>query len=83
MLLLHGIIIWPQMIDEMFWPFAMKSIADRLNSLYIDHKGRTPESILNGVNVEDIPVKLFHTLFSPIYVIASRIQNSGGAGPPK
>ena len=67
----------------MFWPFAVKTISEGLNILQIYHKGRTPETILNGFNVEDIPVKSFHTLFSPIYVLDNRLQNSGGAGTPK
>ena len=73
-LLIHGMRIWL---------FSMKYIVERLNSLQIYHKGRTPYSILHVVNVEEIPVKSFHTLFSPIYVLNSRIQNSGGSGPPK
>ena len=32
-LLLHVMIIWPQMIDKMFWGFSVKSISERLNSL--------------------------------------------------
>ena len=32
-ILLHDMIMWPLMIDKMFWPFPMKSISDRLNSL--------------------------------------------------
>ena len=50
-LLLHGMRIWTQMIDKMFWPFAMKAIAERLNSLQIYHKGIIPEYILHEVNV--------------------------------
>ena len=61
----------------------MKAISERSNSLQIYHKGRTHESILRGFNVEDVPVKSFHTLFSQIYVLDARLQNSGGAGPPK
>ena len=75
--------MWPKLTDAMFYPFAMKSIAKRLNILQIDHKGRTPESISHGFNVEDISVKSFHILFSPIYVLDARLQNYGGAGPPK
>ena len=45
--LLHGIIMWPQMIDKMFHPFAMTYISKKLNSFQIDHKDRTPESILH------------------------------------
>ena len=33
--------------------------------------------------MEDIPVKSFHTLFRPIYVLDARLQNAGGSGPPK
>ena len=83
MLLIHGIRIWLQMIDEMFWPSALKAISDRLNILQIHHKRRTPEYILHVVNVKDIPVKLFHILLIRIYMLDSRLQNSGGSGPPK
>ena len=50
-LLPHGIIMWQQMIDEMFWKFSMKAIYERLNSLQIYHKGRTTKFILHGFNV--------------------------------
>ena len=33
--LLHGIRILPQMIHDMFCPFAMKSVTKRLNSLKV------------------------------------------------
>ena len=82
-LLLHGMRIWLQMIDKLFWLFSIKAISERLNGLQIYHKGRTPESILRGFDVENIPFKSFHTLFSPIYVINTRLQKSGRAGSPK
>ena len=56
-LLLHGIRMWPQMIDDMFWTFSMKAVAERLNSLQVDTQGQTPESILHDIKVEEIPVK--------------------------
>ena len=56
-LLLHGMRMWTQMIDKLVWKFAMKDISERLNSLQIYQKGRTPESILHGVHVKDIPAK--------------------------
>eukprot|EP00957_Ditylum_brightwellii_P117951 8996578-Ditylum_brightwellii.AAC.1 len=71
------------MVDEMFWPVAIKAVAERLNALQIDTLDRTPKSILHGIEVEDIPVNFFHTLFSPIYVLDARLQNAGSAGPPK
>ena len=60
--------MWPNMIDEMFWPFAIKAVAERLNSLQIELTGRTPEFILHGIEVEDIQVKSYHTLFCPTYI---------------
>jgi hypothetical protein len=51
-LLLHGMRMWPQMVDQMFWPFAIKAAAERMNSLHIDTEGHTPESKFYGVNIE-------------------------------
>ena len=65
-LLVHGKRMWLQMIDKMLWPFAIKAVAERHNSLHVDHKGKTASSILHGVDLEDIPVKYFHTLSCPI-----------------
>jgi hypothetical protein len=42
--LLHSMRMWPQMVDQMFWPFAIKAAAERMNSLHIDTEGHTPES---------------------------------------
>ena len=75
--------IWPQMIDDMFWPFTIKSVAKRQNSLQIDTLGRTPESILHGIEVQEIPVKLYRTLFCRTYVLDAVLQSAGGEGPPK
>ena len=33
--------------------------------------------------MEYIPVKSFHTLSSPIYMLYARLQNAGGTGPTK
>ena len=67
-LLLHGMRMWPSMIDTMFWPFAMKAVAERHNKMQVNIFGKTPESTLLGIEIEDIPVKSYHTLFCPIYV---------------
>ena len=83
MLLLHGIRMWPQMIDKMFWPFAFKAAAERHNCLSINKDGQTPISILHGATSKTITVKSFHTLFCPVYALDSRAQSAGGPGPPK
>ena len=75
--------MWPQMIDSMFWPFAFIAMAERMNNLQVNLDGTTPESIMHGVDAKEIPVKSYHTLFCPIYVLGSRLQPAGGPGPPK
>jgi hypothetical protein len=56
--------MWPQMADQMFWPFAIKAAAERMNSLHIDTDGHTPESTFYGVNIENILVDLSHNVLS-------------------
>ncbi|KAL7546945.1 LOW QUALITY PROTEIN: hypothetical protein ACHAWF_014538, partial [Thalassiosira exigua] len=82
-LLLHGMRMWPQMVDSMLWPFAFKAMAERLNSLQVNLDGSTAESVLYGLQPQEIPVKTFHMLFCPVYVLDSRLHSTGGAGPPK
>ena len=79
--LIHGMRMWQKMIEKMIWPFAMKDISEKLNSLQIYHKRITPKSFLHGVKVEIIPVKSSHTLFIPIYVPDARLQNDVETGP--
>jgi hypothetical protein len=67
-LLLHGMRMWAQIADQMFWPFAIKAAAERMNSLHINIDGNTPESKFYGINIENIPVKSLHTMFCPCYV---------------
>ena len=40
-ILLHGMRMWPAMITTMFWPFALKAMAERLNSLHASIKIKT------------------------------------------
>ena len=61
----------------------MKSVAEQLNSLQVYILGRTLESILHGVEVQDTPVKSYHTLLCPIYMLDARLQSARGSGPPK
>ena len=82
-MLLHGMRMWPAMITTMFWPFALKAMAERLNRLHVHPDGSTPESKLYGICGESIPVGSYHTLFCPVYVLDARAQNEGAMGPPK
>ena len=62
------------MIDTMFWPFSIKDFADRMNSLHMDLNGETSESKMYGLQLDEIPIKSFHTLFfqTTFYTIAYR-----------
>jgi hypothetical protein len=80
---MHSMMHWPQMVDFLFWPFAMKAMAEQMNSLHVNSEGQTPESIMYDVDLETISVKNFHTLFCPVYVLDHRLQSAGGPGPPK
>ena len=75
--------MWPTMVDSMFWQFVMKAVSERHNKMQIDVMGQTSKSILHNVQIEDIPVKSYQTLFCSTYVLDARLQNSGGAGPSK
>ena len=75
--------MWSNMIEEILWPFVLKAVAERLNKLQINSLGQSLESIMHGIELEDIPVKTIYTLFFPICVLDSRLQSAGGAGPPK
>ena len=82
-LLLHGMRHWPQMVDTLFWPFAIKAVAERMNTLHVNSAGQMPESLMYGVDLETVPVRNFHTLFYPVYVLDHQLQSAGGPGPPK
>jgi len=81
-LLLHGIRMWPQMIDSMFWPFALKAYAERLNCLQVDQYGQTPESRMTGVSLQrhNIQVSNYHTLFAQYTysTVVSKLQEEPG-----
>ena len=80
-LLLHGMRMWPEMISTYLWPFAMKAAADRHNTLHLDEDGLSPEAKLHGISMENVPVKTFHTLFCPVFVLDSRAHSAGGKVP--
>ena len=61
----------------------MKASVERHNTLSVNARNQTPSSILHAVEIEDIPVKTFHTIFCPVYVLDRKAQGIVGPGPPK
>ena len=82
-LLLHGMRHWPQMIDTLFWPFAIKAVAELMNSLHVNSAGQTSESLMYGVDLKTVPVRNLHTLFCPVHVLDHQLQSAGRPSPPK
>jgi hypothetical protein len=82
-LLLHRICMWPQMINMMFWLFAVKPAAERHNCLSLNSTGLTPNALLHGVPLNAILVKPFYTLFCLVYILDTWSQSAGGSGTPK
>ena len=81
-LLLHAQRHWPECVDTMLWPFAVKAAIDRLNNLQIDLDDNTPSSKFFGTSSKYINVDNYHVFVCPVYVLDSRLQ-SGAIGPPK
>ena len=54
------------MVDTLFWPFAIKAVAERMNTLHVNSAGQTPESLMYDLDLNTVPLRNFHTLFCPI-----------------
>jgi hypothetical protein len=67
----------------MFWPYAFKAGVECCNCFLLNIAGLTPNALLYGVPLDAIPVKTFHTLFYPVYILDAWSQSAGGLGTPK
>ncbi|KAL7450503.1 hypothetical protein ACHAXS_000229 [Conticribra weissflogii] len=81
-LLLHAQQHWPECVNTMLWPFAVKAAIDRLNNLQIDLEGNTPASKFYQTPQVPLNVDDYHVFGCPVYVLDSRLQ-SGTIGLPK
>jgi hypothetical protein len=86
-LLIHGIHMWPQMIDMMFWPFAFKAAAEQHNLLSLSSNRQTPLLVLHNVPVDTILVKCVAHYFAPCTcsthackVLVARDHQNGSLG---
>ena len=65
------------------WPFALLAAADRMNNLHVDLNGNTPEMKFSQATGVTTRLKNYHTFGCPVYILDARLQDTGGAGPPK
>ena len=49
------------MVDTLFWPFAIKAVAEHMNTFHVNSAGQTPESLMYGVVLETVPVRNAHS----------------------
>ena len=76
-LLLDGMWKWPQILDTIFWLYALKAQAERMNCLHLDVNDQTPESKLHDLlQLDNISVKNFHHYFvqSTSWITAYKTQ---------
>ena len=59
--LLHAMRLWPEMIPEALWPFAIKCEAQKENMLIVRDDGRTAEETFFGIPHSPIDPKNLHT----------------------
>ena len=67
----------------MLWPLALLAAAERINNLHIDLNGSTLEMKFSKVAGSSTRIKNYHTFGCPCYILDARLQDAGGAGPPK
>ena len=80
---LHSQRYWPEYITTMLWPFSLVASTDRMNNLYVDMNGKTPEMKFSDTIVSTTRLSNFHTFGCPVYILDARLQIVGGRGPPK
>ena len=81
-ILLHAQRYWPECVDTMITPFAVKADIEIFNFLQLDLDGNnTTTKFNNNKNINTNAYK-YHTFGYPIYVLNYKLQ-SGSIGPPK
>ena len=81
-LLLHAQRHWPEYVDTMLWPFAVKAAIERLNCLQMDLNGNTPNAKMFNTKQLKMNVGDYHVFGCPVYVLDSKLQ-SQSIGLPK
>ena len=81
-LLLHAQRHWPEYVDTMLWPFAVKVAIERLNCLQMDLDGITPNAKMFNTQQMRMNVGDYHVFGCPVFVLDSKLQ-SQSIGLPK
>lgn len=79
-ILLHAKRIWPEMIHEMLWPYALQAASHRHNLLQLNKVGFSPLQCISKSS--SVPLlKYQHTWGCPVFVLDASLQSGLGAVP--
>jgi hypothetical protein len=73
-MLLHATILWPDIITEDLWPFALKMAVDVHNATP-GISGLSPDKIFSGHKTSRCRLKDFHPFGCPVFVLEASLQN--------
>jgi transposase InsO family protein len=74
-ILLHVMRLWPDIITEDLWPFALKLAVDIHNSTP-GSSGLSPDEIFTGQKSNKNRLADFHTFGCPVFVLEASLQDS-------
>jgi hypothetical protein len=73
-MLLHAMRLWPDIITEDLWPFALKLAVDIHNSTP-GPSGLSPDEIFSGQKSTRNRINDFHTFGCPVFVLEASLQD--------
>jgi hypothetical protein len=73
-MLLHAMRLWPDIITEDLWPFALKLAVDIHNSTP-GPSGLSPDEIFSGQKSTKNRLADFHTFGCPVFVLEASLQD--------
>ena len=73
-MLAHATILWPEIISDELWPFALKLAVDVHNATPGD-SGLSPMEIFTGQKSSQCRLRDFHPFGCPVFVLEASLQN--------
>ena len=78
--LVHAMHLWPGVIKQVLWPFALKAVVHVHNKFKLDPDLLSPEETFSRLKMKQ-SVKEKHTLYFPVYCLDAKLQGGIGGIP--
>ena len=78
--LVHAMHLWPGVIKQILWPFALKAVVRAHKKFKLDSNHLSPEEKFSRLKVKQ-SAKEEHTLFCPVYCLDAKLQGGIGGLP--